>query len=176
MESRDLSGLTQRDPSLLKHPRGTTTGRNNLSHLSLALDIEVRVLSQDTDLDLPNRDSVLVFGLAVAVAQLIDLEKSRSPRHDQDRCTSIEPQDLAPTVSALVKATLSELGLTKDPPKQKEVSQKSPSLRVPEVIWRGKVSQQDDSYQEGNPMLDCLLLSAEERQDYEAFASPQSMG
>ena len=36
-------------------------------------------------------------------------------------CASIEPQDLATMVAAVITATLSELGLTKDPPPLKKV-------------------------------------------------------
>ena len=51
----------------------------------------------------------------------------RSHRHDQDRRISIEPKDLPTTVAAMVKATLSELGLMKDPSPKERQSQKSPS-------------------------------------------------
>ena len=39
-----------------------------------------------------------------------------------------------------------------------------------------EVSQRVNSQLEGNPLLDLLLLSAEERQNYETFAPPQSIG
>ena len=62
-----------------------------------------------------------------------------------------------------------------DPPPKEHSSQKSPS-ECQGSSREDEISHWDDSQLDGNSLLGRLLLLAEERQDYETFASPQSMG
>ena len=60
--------------------------------------------------------------------------------------------------SALVKSALND---------SKRAIQRKPSQNLLESSDEEEVSQQKNPQLEGNPLLDHLLLSAEERQDYE---------
>ena len=62
-----------------------------------------------------------------------------------------------------------------DPSPKEHSSQKSPS-ECQGSSREDEISHWDDSQLDGNSLLGRLLLPAEERQDYETFASPQSMG
>ena len=57
----------------------------------------------------------------------LSVKQSRSKTSDQDKHTSIiEPQDLATMITALVRSTLSDLGVTKDLPPKESLSRESP--------------------------------------------------